>query len=57
MSFGSDNVLGTDKVKLSARMTFVNIANKESLYNFNSTFSGTHFVTPRSMHFQVGIKF
>jgi hypothetical protein len=57
LSLGSDNVLRTDKVKLSARLTFVNLANTEALYNFNSTFSGTHFVTPRAVHFQVGIKF
>ena len=25
----------------------VNLTNKEALYNFLSTFSGTHYVTPR----------
>jgi len=57
LGFGSDNILRTDKVKLSARLTFVNLTNKEALYNFESTFSGTHFVTPRSVQAQIGITF
>jgi hypothetical protein len=27
----------------------VNLSNKYALYNFLSTFSGTHYVTPRSV--------
>ena len=57
LSFGSDNLTRADKVKLSARVTFVNLTNKEALYNFNSTFSGTHFVTPRSIQAQVTVPF
>ncbi len=57
LSFGSDNLTRSDKVKLSARLTFVNLTNKEALYNFDSTFSGTHFVTPRSIQAQFGISF
>lgn len=57
LSFGSDNLTHGDRVKLSARLTFVNLTNKEALYNFNSTFSGTHFVTPRSIRAQFGITF
>lgn len=57
LSFGSDNLLRTDKVKMSARLTFVNITNKEALYNFNSTFSGTHFIAPRTISAQIGINF
>jgi hypothetical protein len=58
LSFGSDNLLRTDRrVKLSARLTLVNLTNKEALYNFDSTFSGTHFVTPRSIQGKVGITF
>ena len=56
-SAGSDNLLGSEKVKLSARVTVVNFANKQALYNFNSTFSGTHFVTPRTIQAQFGITF
>jgi len=57
LSIGSDNLLRTDRMKFSARLTFVNLTNKEALYNFNSTFSGTHFVTPRSIQGQIGITF
>jgi TonB dependent receptor/Carboxypeptidase regulatory-like domain len=57
LSFGSDNVLRTDKRKLTARLSFENLTNKEALYNFNSTFSGTHFVSPRTIQAQVGITF
>jgi len=57
LSFGSDNLTRSDKVKLSARLTFVNLMNKQVLYNFDSTFSGTHFVTPRSIQAQFGITF
>lgn len=54
LSFGADNLLRTERVKMSARLSFVNIGNKVALYNFESTFSGTHFVTPRSVQGQVG---
>jgi len=57
ITFGSDNVLRTDKVKLSARVGLLNFTNKIALYNFNSTFSGTHFVAPRSFQGQIGITF
>ncbi|MBA3694246.1 MAG: TonB-dependent receptor, partial [Acidobacteria bacterium] len=57
LSFGSDNLLRTDKMKISARLTFINLTNKVALYNFNSTFSGTHFLTPRTIQGQIGITF
>jgi hypothetical protein len=49
MSVGHDNLFHGDRYKWSARLTIVNIANKEALYNFLSTFSGTHYVTPRAV--------
>ena len=52
LSFGEDNLLHrktADKRALSASVTIVNLANKTALYNFLSTFSGTHYVTPRSI--------
>ena len=45
---GEDNVFHGDKYKWSARFTVINLANKYALYNFLSTFSGTHYVTPRT---------
>ncbi len=56
-NFGSDNLLRTERVKMTARFSIVNIGNKVALYNFNSTFSGTHFVTPRAMQGQIGVTF
>jgi hypothetical protein len=34
-----------------------NLTNKEALYNFLSTFTGTHFVTPRAYQLSVGVNF
>lgn len=47
-AIGHDNLFHGDRYRWSARLTVINLTNKEALYNFLSTFSGTHFVTPRS---------
>jgi len=54
---GVDNLLRGDKTKLRVRFSILNVTNKEALYNFLSTFSGTHFVTPRAYQVQVGVTF
>ena len=54
---GDDNLFHTDKYKWSARLTVVNLTNKEALYNFLSTFSGTHYVSPRAVTATVGFHF
>ena len=56
-SIGEDNLFNGDKHKWSLRLTAVNITNKYALYNFLSTFSGTHYVTPRAMTAEVGFHF
>jgi hypothetical protein len=56
-SVGDDNVFSGDKYKWSLRFTGVNVANKYALYNFLSTFSGTHYVTPRALTAEVGFHF
>ncbi len=56
-SAGTDNLLGTEHKKLTLRFTAINITNKSALYNFLSTFSGTHFVTPRTFQVQAGVTF
>ena len=60
LSVGEDNLLrrkeGNQRT-LSASMTIVNLTNKEALYNFLSTFSGTHFVTPRSITGEIAFHF
>jgi hypothetical protein len=57
LGFGTDNLLHTSKTKLRLRFSIVNLTNKEALYNFLSTFSGTHFVTPRAYQLQFGVTF
>jgi hypothetical protein len=39
------------------QLTAVNLLNKEAIYNFLSTFSGTHYVTPRALTVEVGFHF
>jgi Carboxypeptidase regulatory-like domain len=56
-SIGEDNLFNNEKYKWSLRLTAVNITNKYALYNFLSTFSGTHYVTPRAMTAEVGFHF
>jgi hypothetical protein len=56
-SVGEDNLFNGDKYKWSMRFTGVNVANKYALYNFLSTFSGTHYVTPRALTAEVGFHF
>jgi hypothetical protein len=58
IAIGQDNVLRhTDRFKLSLRLTIVNLTNKEAVYNFISTFSGTHYVTPRAITGTIGFHF
>jgi hypothetical protein len=57
LSVGTDNLLRTDHKKLILRFTAINITNRVALYNFLSTFSGTHFVGPRAFQVQAGVTF
>jgi len=57
LSLGHDNLFHGDKYKWSLQLTAINIANKTALYNFLSTFSGTHYVTPRTLTAQLGFHF
>jgi hypothetical protein len=57
LSIGHDNLFHGDKYKWSAQLTVINLANRVALYNFLSTFSGTHYVTPRTVTAQVGFNF
>jgi len=56
-SVGDDNVFRGDKYKWSLRFTVINLTNKTAAYNFLSTFSGTHFVTPRAYTAELGFHF
>jgi len=57
LSLGHDNIFHGDKYKWSARVSVVNLTNKYALYNFISTFSGTHYVTPRTVTGTIGFHF
>jgi hypothetical protein len=56
-SIGADNVFHGEKDQWSLRLSAVNISNKYALYNFLSTFSGTHYVTPRALTAEIGFHF
>jgi hypothetical protein len=57
VAVGDDNLFNGDRYKWSLRFTVVNVTDKYALYNFLSTFSGTHYVTPRAMTATVGFHF
>jgi hypothetical protein len=57
LSVGHDNIFKGDKYRVSLQLTAINITNKYALYNFLSTFSGTHYVTPRTLTAQIGFHF
>ncbi|HWN97953.1 MAG TPA: TonB-dependent receptor, partial [Blastocatellia bacterium] len=57
VSVGTDNLLRTEHTKVTLRLTGLNLTNNEALYNFLSTFSGTHFVPPRTFQAQLGFTF
>ena len=57
LAVGDDNLFRGDKYTWSLQVTAVNITNRVALYNFLSTFSGTHYVTPRTFTAQLGFHF
>jgi hypothetical protein len=56
-SIGHDNLFRGDRYKWSLRLTAINMTNRVALYNFLSTFSGTHFVTPRTENVELAFHF
>ncbi|MGA2419130.1 MAG: TonB-dependent receptor [Candidatus Acidiferrum sp.] len=57
VAVGEDNLFHGDRYKWSLRFTAVNVTDKVALYNFLSTFSGTHYVTPRAFTAELGFHF
>jgi hypothetical protein len=57
VSVGHDNLFHGDRYKVSLQLTAINVANNYTLYNFLSTFSGTHYVSPRSLTAEIGFHF
>jgi hypothetical protein len=57
LALGDDDLFHGDRYKWSARVTVINLANRYTPYNFLSTFSGTHYVTPRAVTGEIGFHF
>ncbi|QMV19599.1 TonB-dependent receptor [Granulicella sp. 5B5] len=60
LALGDDNIMHfgeNDRYKFSGRITAINLADKYALYNFLSTFSGTHYLTPRTVTGEVAFHF
>jgi outer membrane receptor protein involved in Fe transport len=54
LSAGEDNLCKVERFTVGIRFSVLNVTNRVALYNFLSTFSGTHFVPPRS--YQAGLQ-
>jgi hypothetical protein len=57
IALGDDNLFHGERYKFSARISVTNLTNKYALYNFLSTFSGTHYVSPRATTAEIGFHF
>ncbi len=57
VSLGKSNIFHREHYKTDLDLTAINITNKYALYNFLSTFSGTHYVTPRALTAKVTLNF
>ena len=58
LGIGSDNLFHTEKnTKFTASVEIANLTNKVAVYNFLSTFSGTHFLQPRTVIARIGLVF
>jgi hypothetical protein len=57
LAVGDDDLFHGDRYKWSLKFTVINLTDKTALYNFLSTFSGTHYVTPRTEAVELGFHF
>lgn len=55
VAIGDDNLFHTERPRYRIQFTAVNVTNVVALYNFLSTFSGTHFVSPRAYTAEIGM--
>jgi len=56
-SLGKQNIFHKERYKVDLDLTAINVTDKYALYNFLSTFSGTHYVTPRAMTAKITLNF
>jgi outer membrane receptor for Fe3+-dicitrate len=58
LGVGTDNLFHTERrERLTVSVQIANLTNKVALYNFLSTFSGTHFLQPRAVIARIGFVF
>jgi hypothetical protein len=57
VSMGQQNIFHKEHYKTDFDITAVNVTDKYALYNFLSTFSGTHYVTPRALTAKITFNF
>jgi hypothetical protein len=57
VALGAARLWTKDNYSLGGKITVVNLADKVALYNFLSSFSGTHFVAPRAIHGELTFRF
>jgi hypothetical protein len=57
LTVGKDNIFHAERYKLNLDVTAINVTDKRALYNFLSTFSGTHYVTPRALTAKITLNF
>ena len=57
VSIGKNNIFSKEHFKTDLDLTAINVTNKYALYNFLSTFSGTHYVTPRALTAKITLNF
>lgn len=57
LAVGTDDLFHTDRLRWTLQLSAVNLTNEAALYNFLSTFSGTHFVSPRAYRVEIGFVF
>lgn len=57
LSIGTDDLFHYERLKTTLKLEALNISNEAALYNFLSTFSGTHWVPPRTFQVTMGFAF
>ncbi|MGB7266032.1 MAG: TonB-dependent receptor plug domain-containing protein, partial [Terracidiphilus sp.] len=57
VTLGKNNIFNKEHFKTNLDLTAINVTDKYALYNFLSTFSGTHYVTPRALTAKITVNF
>jgi Carboxypeptidase regulatory-like domain/TonB-dependent Receptor Plug Domain len=57
LTVGKNNIFHREHYKTDLDLSAINLTNKYALYNFLSTFSGTHYVTPQALTGKITLNF